>query len=173
MKTKIKKRHNYFTSFLLRLFIASAFILSFCIVDLYYGNIIKNEINKNMNLGALSNYLIKTLGVKEKETIVLNDVYFDKIEYADNINYFYQEYDKNVYAVESGIVINKNKNEIWIQSINGVIYHYLEIDAINKKIYEQVTLNEVIGITNNEDSEECYYKVEILCEDGSYSSYYE
>ena len=171
-----KNKTNYITKLFFRIFLSSLILL---ILVTFTPVSIKNKIKEDTSFLKV----IKRFNSLFGEIIVLNNdeyvdstLFYDYIEYKDNINYVTNYSFDGAYNLNNGIVtkIIKNKNEtytIYIKGEDDFLYTYYDLSSLDYRLYEYVKKGEIIGKTIKTNNT---YNLRIqITKDGINYDYYE
>lgn len=147
---------NYYTKFLLRLFLGFLILFGLSISDKYQIfnlNDIKDKLSYNINPLTIINKIngkleLVDLGTEEETTV--STIYKEYDIINDNIRRYYCDEFSPVTNHIAGVVtkINKNKEGIYtitIQGIDNKIYQYSNLESFNYHIYDYIKTDDVIG----------------------------
>lgn len=175
-KYAAKNKTSYITKLFFRIFLSSLILL---VLVTFAPKKIKNKMQEDISFLKF----IKTFNTMFGNIIVLDDneyvdstLFYDQIDYKDNINYVKDFNFDGVYNLNNGIItkIIKNDNQtytIYIKTEDDFLYVYYDLISVDYRLYEYIKKGEIIGKiskTNNEYN----LKIEIK-KDGKNYDYYE
>ena len=171
-----KNKSNYITKLFFRIFLSSLILL---ILVTFTPVSFKNKIKEDISFLKLINTFNTFFGdiiVLDNNEYVDSTLFYDYIEYKNNINYVTNYSFDGVYNLNNGIVtkIIKNDNQtytIFIKGEDDFLYVYYDLSSIDYRIYEYIKKGEIIGKTNKTNNA---YNLRIqITKDGRSFDYYE
>lgn len=152
-----RKMNTYINKFIYRLFICFFLLFIICVLDKYEYINIKDyqvKINKNiriLNVVNLVNGKLNIIDLGHGDEVAVSKDYNSIIitEIKTKINT--SEYDgiKNYNAGVVTKIVKDDTYTIFIESIDGNIYEYSNLDTINTNIYKYIKTNEIIGASSD------------------------
>ena len=150
---KNSKISKYIDRFIYRLFIGFIVLLSICLLDKFnkieiidYQNKLKENI-KILNVVSSINGKLNIINLGKGEEITVSSEYSNILVTDERTKIVTSTYE-GIRNYNAGVVIkivNDNTYTVFIESIDGEIYEYSNIDNINVHIYQYIKSNEIIG----------------------------
>lgn len=157
-------KFNFIDRFLIKFVILLCLVLTFVVMDYFHiinFNYIRTKLKTNINIykitksvDFLNNDVCSTSNLNDYILTYENGVY--RVE-AINQNY--------ITALKSGLVLEKTKNTIKVQTIDNEIFEYKNINDISVRLYEEITCEDIIATFTD------YYILSVY-KDGRLIEYY-
>ena len=171
-----KNKSNYITKLFFRIFLSSLILLFLVTISPVK---IKNKLKEDVSFLKLVktfNSLFGEIIIFENDELVDSTIFYDNIEYNNEINYITNYSFDGVYNFCNGIVtkIIKNDNEtytICVMSEDDYLFMYYDLSSFDYRLYEYVNKGEIIGKTISENNS-YNYKIKIT-KDGKNYDYFE
>ncbi len=171
-----KNKSNYITKLFFRIFLSSLILLFLVTIS---PKELKNKIKEDLSFLKFVktfNSLFGEIIIFENDELVDSTIFYDDIEYKNEINYVKNDSFDGVYNFSNGIVtkIIKNDNETYTISImteDDYLFTYYDLSSFDYRLYEYVNKGEIIGKTTNQNNS-YNYKIKIT-KDGTNYDYFE
>ena len=171
-----KNKSNYITKLFFRIFLSSLILLFLVTIS---PKELKNKIKEDVSFLKFVktfNSLFGEIIIFENDELVDSTIFYDYIEYKNEMNYIKNDSFDGVYNFSNGIVtkIIKNDNETYTISIiteDDYLFTYYDLSSFDYRLYEYVNKGEIIGKTRDQNNS-YNYKIKIT-KDGKNYDYFE
>lgn len=128
-------------------------------------NNVRNTITEHINILSLRNVLLGQLDIfqSNKTEEVMHDMtlYQSVSEKEDGLE-VQNDATETVTNICDGVVVKKTKTSIVVKGLDGLEYHYSNLNAVNVNLYDYVKVNEILGVSfYNEELDKFTYTIKV------------